>query len=78
MRSGEDDARVTIVDWRRTMANRRRDATPTARVVVHLGRPQQPLALWTIEFLDSFIPAATVLKLNIQVFGVEPKHRYRG
>ena len=50
----------------------------SARVVVHLGRPQQPLSLWTIDFLDSFIPAATVLKLNFQVFGVEPKHRYYG
>ena len=60
------------------LANRRRDATRSARVVVHLGCPQQPLALWTIEFLDSFIPAATVLELNIQVFGVEPEHRYRG
>ena len=42
------------------------------------SRPQQPLALWTIEFLDRFIPAATVLELNIEVIGVEPKRRYRG
>ena len=55
-----------------------RQVTPSARVAVHLGRPQQPLSVWKIEFLDSFIPAATVLKLNIQVFGVESKHRYRG
>jgi hypothetical protein len=31
-----------------------------------------------IEFLESFVPTATVFELDIQMFGVEPEHRHDG
>lgn len=30
------------------------------------------------EFLESFIPSATVFELDIQMFGVQPEHRHGG
>ena len=64
--------RIYIVFWPRKFS-----AKPSKRfeVVVRCAKfVNSSMIVSMIEFLQSFVPTATIFKLDIQMFAVEPEH----